>query len=288
MTQYMREGPVMARVVRRYRRICHINSYGHGPDLLRNLVDSGVLGTPLTIRHMISAGAQGLRSYVPQPIPPHLDYELWLGPAPWRPFHPFFVTPGGWRSHWDFGGGSYSDWAQHWLSNIFYWLDYYNYGPVEVETDQPWPTDSDAIDERFTHVTYRFEDGTRIVFLAEKAAREAGQPWLSIEGPKGKCVSMKRGTYVTEPEGLLEAANRAPPLPRLVRFWDAVRTRVDSPGAQPTVEQAHRTSALIHAALISMRLGRKLRWDPAREEFPADEQANRMLDGPMRAPWSLC
>ena len=104
------------------------------------------------------------------------------------------------------------------------------------------------------------------------------------EGPKGKVT---RAGDRSDPPGLLAELDRFPNPPRLVGFYDAVRTRVDSPGAQPTAEEGHRSITCIHLCNIAIRLGRRIKWDPVEEQAIGDEQANRLVDVPMRAPWHL-
>jgi hypothetical protein len=90
--------------------------------------------------------------------------------------------------------------------------------------------------------------------------------------------------YRTEPAGLFEQlAGVAEPEP-LVDFETGVRTRQKTGGNE---EVAHRSCTLVNLALIALRLGRPLRWDPDRERFIGDEQANRLVAVPMRAPWHL-
>jgi hypothetical protein len=110
------------------------------------------------------------------------------------------------------------------------------------------------------------------------AAEQAGTPFL--EGPRGRVYD----NYRTEPAGLFEQlAGVAEPEP-LVDFETGVRTRQKTGGNE---EVAHRSCTLVNLALIALRLGRPLRWDPDRERFIGDEQANRLVAVPMRAPWHL-
>ena len=102
------------------------------------------------------------------------------------------------------------------------------------------------------------------------------------EGPRGKIY----GGGHTAPPGLFEAARRGPDPPSLQSFDHAVRTRDDRHGHKPNAEAAHRSCTLVNLAIIAIRIGRKIRYDPVKEQA-LDDEANRLVDVPMRAPWHL-
>jgi len=108
-----------------------------------------------------------------------------------------------------------------------------------------------------------------------------GKPLL--EGPNGTYW----GGAKVEPAGLLEELKRFPDPPPQQSWEHAVKTRENVHGGKPNVRQAHRSATLLHLASIAIRLGRKLHWDPVREEFVNDVEANRLVDPPMRGPWHL-
>jgi len=290
MTRFIHEGRVVADTVKRYGRVVQHNTYGRGSGWrFRKLVLSGQLGKPLTVRLRRSEGYNfkvrgwsGRWDLKPEPVPRQFDYNMWLGPAPYKPYNRH-RTHGSFRCYWDYDGGGLTDMGQHWYDPIHYFLGKDGTGPVEIEAYAPWPAHPEACG-LWGRLTFRFADGDTVVFESEEWGEpEPGEHWF-LEGPKGKVT---RQGDKTDPPGLWEAIERFPNPPRLVGFHQAVRTRVNSPGAQPNAEEAHRSISCIHLCNIAIRTGRRIRWDPVKERVIGDEEANRFVNVPMRAPWHL-
>ncbi|MBE3069701.1 MAG: Gfo/Idh/MocA family oxidoreductase [Acidobacteria bacterium] len=289
MTKFMAEGQAVAQAARQYKRMFQIGTYGRfGSVHLRKLVASGLLGTPLTVRLSPGTGYNWKvkewsgRPYLEaQPVPPALDYDLWLGPAPVKPYHPHRVH-GSFRCYWDYDGGGLADMGQHYLDGVQYFLGKDDTSPSEIEAYAEWPQHHDAV-RMWGRVTMKYADGTTLILASAEWGEfvdedKAEQPW--IEGPRGKVFKGDR----TEPEGLMEQARALPDPPPLVGFWDAVRNR-RQPGGN--ADASYRCSSLMHLANIAIRTGRKLRYDPVAHRFVNDDYANRFIDIPMRAPWHL-
>jgi len=289
-TKFIREGKALIDTVKRYGKVYSINCYGRGGfEKWRKLVMSGVLGTPLTVRVSKKTGYawkvkewSGRTDLKPQPVPPELDYNMWLGPAPWKPYHPHRVH-GSFRGYWDYDAGGMGDMGQHWIDPVQYLLGKDDTGPVKTESYAPWPVHPDAVG-MWGRITHTYEDGTRIIFESnEWGEEEKGEDAdVFIQGPKGRVWKNGRA----DPEGIWDQIRNFPDPPRLVSFDEAVKTR-QKPSRRPDVEAAHRSISLIHLAAISIRLGRTLNWDPVDERVIGDEEANRLVDVPMRAPWHL-
>ncbi len=292
-TRTIREGRVLAETMRRYGRIYQVNThfrfggyYQFGASkMLRKLADSGLLGKPLTVRVGSQSGFNwkvkewsGRTNLTPQAVPEVLDYDFWLGPSPVKPYHPHRVHQS-FRGYWDYDGGGLSDMGQHYLDPVQYILDKDDTGPVEIEAQAPWPPHPDAVG-MWGIVTMKYADGTALILSSGEWGPPGPDNLPFIEGPKGKVYA----NYRTDPPGLFEQINAlADPLP-LVDFETGVRTR-QQPGGNADV--THRSCTLVNLANIAIRTGRKLCWDPVREQFVGDEQANRLVDQPMRAPWHL-
>ena len=126
----------------------------------------------------------------------------------------------------------------------------------------------------------KYADGDTIIL----ASGEWGQPEVAglplIEGPKGKVYA----NYRTDPPGLFDELSGRPDPAPLIDFETAVRTREKTGGHE---SHAHRSCTLVNLAALAIRLGRPLKWDPVAERFVGDEQANRLVNVPMRAPWHL-
>ena len=294
MTRFIREGQAVIEAIRRHWRVFQIGTYGRfggGARALRKLVASGLLGTPLTVRVTNRTGYtwkvrgwSGHPHLVPQPVPPELDYNMWLGPAPYKPYHPHRVH-GSFRCYWDYDGGGLADMGQHYLDPITYWLNKDDTDPVEIEAYAEWPQHPDAV-RLWGRVTMKYEDGTTLILESgEWGELEPGEHAF-IEGPKGKVLGGGEGISLerTDPPGLFDQLASVPEPPRMIGFHEGIRSR-QQPGGSAV--SSHRASCLMHLANIAIRTGRKLRYDPVAQCFPGDEEANRLVDVPMRAPWHL-
>jgi len=286
MTRFIREGRAVIDAVKRYGRVYTINCSPRN-NRLRKIVASGLLGRPLTVRATHRNGYKwkikqwsGRTDLAPEAIPKVLDYDMWLGPAPVKPYHSHRVH-GSFRGYWDYDGGGLSDMGQHYLDPIQYALGKVDTGPVEVEAYAPWPAHPDACG-LWGRITLRYADGTTIILESGEWGDPEPGDHAFIEGPKGKYYKNGR----TDPPGLLADLGTFPDPPRLIDFQTAVRTRVQ-PSTRPDAEAAQRSVTLLHLTNIAIRTGRKIRWDPVAEKVVGDEEANRLVDVPMRAPWRL-
>lgn len=289
-THTLAESKALVEAVERHGVVYQANTWGRGSGwFMRKLVMSGLLGEPLTARlnpDYCPTGFKirqwsGRHNLVPQPVPEVLDYDMWLGPAPVKPYHPHRVH-GSFRGYWDYDEGGFGDMGQHHIDPIQYALGKDDTGPVTIEAIAPWPQHPDACGLWGTiYLTYA--DGTKIIIESWEWGEKhtAGKPWL--EGPNGKYWG---GTRL-EPANLLEKLKQYPDPPKLQSWEHAVRTRENVHGHHPNARQAARSADLLHLASIAVRLGRKLNWDPVKEEFVNDPEANRLANPPRRAPWTL-
>ena len=266
----------------------HGNFYGLGCPVkpLKKLVENGLLGWPVTVRVSRHTGFNwkasmwcGKIGVPPEPVPECLDYDFWLGPAPYKPYFKH-RTHGSFRGYWDYDGGGLADMGQHYLDPVQYVLGKDGESPVRVEAEAPWPTHPDAV-LLWGRVELTYRDGCRIILESCEWGKEEtkGKPYM--EGPEGK---LYRG-FKTDPPSLAEKVKELPdPEPQLADFDRAVRTRKKF-GLNE--ENGHRSNLLVHLANAAIRTGRVLRFDSVTERFPEDPGANRLVDQPMRAPWTL-
>jgi predicted dehydrogenase len=207
--------------------------------------------------------------YEEQPVPDSLDWNLYCGPAPLRPYHGHRFG-GTHRGYWDYEGGGLADMAQHHFDPINWIYAKDSTSPVEVEAHAP-PAHPEAC-AMWGWVELRYADGLTFVMDStewgdgydRRAPREVSLSDLSEQ-------DQKKVLATPDPEPLIS-------------FLEAVKTR-KKPGGH--AEAAHRTATLLHLANIAIRTGRRIRYDPDREEILGDEQANRLVCQPMRAPWRL-
>ncbi|GAG23927.1 unnamed protein product, partial [marine sediment metagenome] len=220
-----------------------------------------------------------------QPVPEGLDWDFWLGPAPWVPYRG--VCHWNWRWMMDYSGGQLTDWAGHHI-DIAHWglgLDYT--GPVEIEGKGVYPRDGIYDAPTAYKFTCKYDNGlTMIVANDRQQPKGMGTIWY---GEKG-WVYVKRGRLEAEPESILDE-RIGPNEIKLYESRDHQRNFLDCVKSRKLtitpVEIAHRSISVGLLGEIAMLLGRKLKWNPEQERFLNDEQANRMLSRPMRSPWHL-
>lgn len=290
MTRTIGEGQRVVDAVRRNGRIFRINTwfrfqsiyYGFGTPVkpIKKVVESGMLGWPLTAT---VSGITGFnwkfywsgKTYLPpQAVPPELDYDMWLGPAPYKPFHPHRVHAT-FRGYWDYDGGGLGDMGMHYLDPVQYLLDKDDTSPVRIEADCPQQHPDACSSWRRVELTY--EDGCKIILDGENRDREA--PFL--QGPNGRLYPGMRSDI---PELEKKLAVLPDPAPQMTDFHQAVRTRTRFALNE---QNAHRSCTLVNLAKIAVRLGRPLRFDPEKQIFLGDPEANRLIHQPMRAPWHM-
>jgi len=290
MTRTIGEGVKVVEAVQKHGRIFRVNTWFRFQDEFYDLGGTvkpikkaaahGLLGRPLKVTVSGITGFDwkfawsGKTFLPPQPVPPELDYDFWLGPAPVKPYHPHRVH-GSFRGYWDYDGGGLGDMGQHYLDPVQYILDKDDTSPVEIEADGP-EQHPDACGS-WRRVVMRYEDGSEIILDGENRDTQAAY----IEGPEGKIFKGLRSDI----PGLIEKIASLPdPEPEPEDFAEAVRSR-----RRFVLNEAngHRSCTLVNLAKIAVRLGRGLRFDPASQRFIDDEEANRLVDEPMRTPWHL-
>ena len=288
MTRTIGEGLRVADAVQRYGRIFRVNTWFRFRDTFYDLgtpvkpvkkaVSHGLLGWPLKVT---VSGITGFdwkfywngKTYLePQTVPPELDYGLWLGPAPFKPYHPHRVHQS-FRGYWDYDGGGLGDMGMHYLDPVQYILDKDDTSPVEIEADAPQQHPDACLSWR--RIRLRYADGCEIILDGENRDTAAA----FIEGPEGKIFR----NFESDIPHLRDKVARLPdPDPEPEDFAEAVRRR-----RKFALNEAngHRSCTLVNLAKIAVRLGRGLRFDPVDQRFNGDEEANRLVDEPMRAPW---
>ena len=291
MTRTIGEGKKVMEAIRQNNRIFRLNTwfrfqdtfYGLGTKVepLKKLVDSGLLGWPLKVTISGNNGFPwkffwvGKENLVEQPIPKHFDYDLWLGPAPYKPYNEH-RTHQTFRGYWDYDGGGLGDMGQHYIDPVQYILGKDNTSPVKVEVDAPqqhW----DAIGT-WRKVVYTYDDGCQIILEGEGHETPNG-PF--IEGPLGAVYQGFRCTIPNVMDKLIEMPD---PEPQNTDFIDCVHSREKF--ALNEIN-GFRSSTIVNMGLCALRLNRTLEFDPVNLKFINDEAANALIDQPMRAPWKI-
>ena len=249
-------------------------------EAMKQYGSSGLLGWPLTVTVSKTTGFDwkfywiGKTNLEPQPVPEQLDYDRWLGPAPYKPYH-VHRTHQTFRGYWDYDGGGLGDMGQHYLDPIQYFLGKDQTSPIKVEVDaeQQHP---DACGT-FRKITYTYADGCKIILDGEAKDPNAAY----IEGPNGKLFAGFKSTIPNLKEKL---AMMPDPAPQVTNFLDSVKYR--TPFAL-NEQNGFRSCTLINLGKIALQLGRTLNFDPVKEEFINDTEANYLIHPPMRGPWTI-
>jgi len=221
----------------------------------------------------------------PAPSPEVVDWNLWLGPAPWRPYNSRYVA-GGWRGYWDFDSGAkLLDWGAHTV-DLCQWAN---------QADDTMPIEYEPADNS---ITARYANGVKLVldFLDTPFGERPG--WVQhlgtcpvrFVGDEGSVEVGDSGGIEVKPESLERELDQLPKKTRGLDvtahardFFDCIKTR-SATAANPDVMR--RSHIACHAAALSWVLNRKLRLDPLTETFIDDPEANRLRSRPARDPWT--
>ena len=290
MTRTIGEGKKVVEAVKEYKRMFRLNTwfrfednfYGMNTTVkpIKKLVASGLLGWPLTVTVSKTTGFDwkfywvGKTKLEEQPVPAELDYDRWLGPAPYKPYNAHRVHQT-FRGYWDYDGGGLGDMGQHYLDPIQYFLGKDETSPIKVEVDaeQQHP---DACGT-FRKITYTYADGCQIILDGEAKDPTAAY----IEGPNGKLFNGFKSDIPNLKEKL---AMMPDPVPQVTNFVDSVKYR--TPFAL-NESNGFRSCTIINMGKIALQLGRTLHFNPDTQEFINDNEANFLINPPMRGPWTI-
>jgi predicted dehydrogenase len=291
LARTIREGRMMADTVHRYGRVWQTGSWQRSVQDFRHaceLVRNGRIGKVHKVEVGLPTGGSTGNKQV-APVPEGLDWDFWLGPAPWRPYMGFGRNGPHWDWRWimDYSGGQLTDWAGHHI-DIAHWglgLDYA--GPVEIEGKGVYPKDGIYDVPTAYKFTCKYADGlTMVVANDRQQPKGMGTAWYGDNG----WIHVKRGKLEASSESILKEVI-GPDEIRLERsrdhqqnFLDCVKSREKT---ITPIEIAHRSISVGLLGEIAMLTERKLCWDPEKEIFLNDDGANRMLSRPMRSPWHL-
>jgi Oxidoreductase family, C-terminal alpha/beta domain/Oxidoreductase family, NAD-binding Rossmann fold/TAT (twin-arginine translocation) pathway signal sequence len=263
-TRTLREGSLMIESARRYGRVFSGGSQrvledyrgivercwrgDHGPIKSIN-VEVGPLSQPCNLP--------------PETTPEGMDWEMWLGPAPWAPYNSkrcdgnFGTGGGSWRSYVDYSGGGMTDWGAHHFGGATFAVDVRELQPAEVILQNEGG-------KKF--LTFQYPNGIRITH------NKPGKGNMTVEGTPGEKKEPKPVPKYAGQGGITGD------------FIECVKTR-EKPFRD--LESAVNTMVVCHLGIIAYTLDRSLKWDAAKQSFTGDEEANRFLDRARREPWQL-
>ena len=280
----LREGRRMVDAARRYGRVFQTGTQHRSKDHTRRaceLVRSGRIGKLHTIR----TGIAGV-NWPPPPVPdseppPHLDYNMWLGPAPLRPYNAKRCHYN-FRFFWDYSGGQMTNFGQH-ANDLAQWGNGTELtGPVAAEGSAQYEPHGWYEVPMKSEATLTYANGVKLI------CKTGGPGGAEFEGTKGKILCGYSVLKADPPELAAQPLDSSDV--QLYRSrehhadWaECIKTR-----KRPIcdVEIGHRSCSVCLLANVAILLGRKVRWDPDKEQILGDPDAERLLDKPYRAPWN--
>jgi predicted dehydrogenase len=285
LTLNVAEGRAMANAARKYNRIVQTGSQQRSDARFRlacELVRNGRIGKVHTVRVGIP-GVNFKGPAVPDTDPPpELDYDFWLGPAPRKPYNPKHVHYN-FRFFWDYSGGQMTNWGAHHLDIAQWGLGTDDSGPVSAEGKARFNKDGWYEVPEWFEVVYKYANGVTVV------CGQGIKGGTTFEGDKG-IIHVDRGRLESKPADIVKQALTDGDVRLYVsknhhaNWLECIKSR-KLPICD--VEIGHRSATVCHLGNIAVRAGRKITWDPAKEEIVGDAEAAKMLSRPYRAPWSL-
>jgi hypothetical protein len=284
----VRDNIALRQTIHKYERVFQFGTQQRSDRNFRfacELVLNGRIGK---LRSIIAAtpSSRAVGNYPPIPVSPTLDYEKWVGPARWMPYtHGIIDNCGQWGHISNFSLGWVTTWGIHHVDIAQWGNDADTTGPTEVEGTGVFPKDGLYDCATAWDMKLVYANGVTLNFVDNKKYRQG----VLFEGSDG-LVFIKRGSIDAHPKSLLNEKIGPDEIHLLVsndhskNFIDCIRTRRTPVSS---IESAVRTDTVCHLSDIAMRLRRKLRWDPEKENFVNDSEASRMLTRAMRSPWHL-
>ncbi len=291
LTHTISEGRIIADEVRKNKIIFQTGSqqrseFGGRFRTAVELVRNGRIGKVKTV-HIGVGGSPKPCDLPEQPVPAGTDWDLWLGPAPKRGYNEVLCPKGihshfpAWRNYREYAGGGLADMGAHHFDIAQWALDMDAGGPVKIE-----PPEKGGNLLKFTYA-----NGVEMIHGYHEADRRySGVPRDCIfEGANGT-IFVSRGELKASSDSILkepldDKAFRVYPSNNHHKNWlECIRSKKDP---ICTAEIGHRSATVCHLANIGYELRRPLRWDPSKEQFIDDADANKLLAREYRAPWKL-
>ena len=301
MTRTVGEGKRVMEVVKAKQRMFRLNTwfrfkdkfYGFGTTVkpIRQVVENGLLGNG-PIKCTFGAGQgfswkfgwSGRVNEQPEPVPRGFDWEMWLGPAPWKPYTAHRAGTS-FRGYWDYDSGGLGDMAQHYLDPLQYLLCKDETSPVKI--DYVGPKQHPEAVGRFDRITLTYADGTEVALDGDETLKD--EPLL--RGSNGLCVypKAKGGKTLRLVDGSgkeLDAekilSELPEPAPQQTDFIDSCKNRKTFALNE---SNGFRSCTMFNLGIAAERLGRGFAFDPDTLHAVDDPAADRFLYQPMREPW---
>ncbi|MBI2823102.1 MAG: Gfo/Idh/MocA family oxidoreductase [Planctomycetia bacterium] len=301
LTLTVDEGKQIARAVRESRRVVQVGTWQRSDSRFRlaaEMVRAGRIGKVRKITIVLAKNVQGGPFAAVDP-PAHFNWDLWQGQTP---AVPYIAERTHYTFRWwhEYSGGQMTDWGAHQLDIAQWMLGQERSGPVEIEGEAVFPNVPDGYNvARDFRARLRYADGVEVEVLDD------GRAGVMVEGEEGR-IFVNRGVLSGKP--VEQLADHPLPREEFSLYGDDNRDRPERSGKLEAIKNhmgnfydcllarrdpisdvasQHRSATACHVANISMRLKRRLRWDPQAEQFVGDEEANRWLSRPQRAGYTL-
>ena len=298
LTLTINEGKVLTKAVKKHSRIFQVGSQQRSSYEFRRaceLVRNGRIGNLHTVVAGCPSGGSSLcntqwtggldwgKQRDPAPVPEGLDYNMWLGQAPERPYIPA-LAHANWRWNLDFSGGQLTDWGGHHPDIAQWGMGTERTGPIAIKNARGTFNYND-IWNTAQHYYFECEYANGVTLIIDSSG--CGVKFVGSDG----WVAANRGWLKTSSDELMKERIGANEIhlyesnDHAANFRECIKTRKETIAP---AEIGHRSISLAHLGNIAMQLERKdLKWDPDKESFPDDEEANRMLTRPKREWWRV-
>jgi predicted dehydrogenase len=294
LTLFIAEGQPLIKAVRTHKRVLQTGSQQRSDAKFLKACEyirSGRLGKIKTVKVGLPgvnfekrSGPEETSNSQP---PPELDYDMWLGPAPLKPYHKNHVHYL-FRFFWDYSGGQMTNWGAHHLDIAQWALGMDESGPIEIERQGEPVYQADHLYEtpQKFDILYRYENGTVVECSCGTGKFKGG---LTFEGEKGS-LFVTRGTLESKPEDILnkpldDKSTKLYASNNHHQNWlECIKSRKD-PICK--VEIGHRSATMCHLGNIAVRTGKTIHWDPLKQMIQGDAELARWSSRPYRGPWQL-
>ena len=296
LSRTIAEGRAIVDAARRHKKVVQVGSMGRSLPGVQQIATYFRNGEAGAVRRVECwRGANPVADNVPDEDPPdYLEWDMWLGPARWRPYNPA-ICHYNFRYFMDFGGGTLRDLGAHGLSQVLFYLDCDDYGPVRVSATGRPPASGVYDNPAELEVTWEFSKPDLTITWKQPGERSGEgiilhgeRESLRVRPMTGRNASTDEHVMEYEPPAsgvdLRKPSAFGQDLPHYENWFDCIRTREDP---NMTVEAGHRVATLCNLGNLAYQLGRPLDYDPVSGQFANDDQANQLLSRPGRGPWHV-
>jgi len=294
LARTIREQQAIVKAVQKYKRIWQTGSWQRSQPSFRKaveIVQNGLIGKVTRVEVGLPSGhtdfaRTGDKLTVTEP-PPELDYDRWIGPSKWEPYICGRVHMN-WRWNYNIGGGQLLDWIGHHCDIAHWGLDFDRTGPLEVEGHGEFPP-ADAVWNTCTkyRVVCKYPNDVEMIIAGGHSDIKGGTKWIGTDG----WVWVDRGGYDASDSDWFAGIPADRYKVRAYKSDDHHRNFIDCvKSRKPTitpVETAHNSAVPGHLGLISMLVGRKIRWNAKSEKIIGDSAASALMTRSYRKPWKV-